>query len=117
MGYQLRLKSVVLGTSPLAALDRCGGIGYGPFAPTEAYDLVRPVFRLFTAASKLPEGAARTEALARYYAARDALGLTLTTEAGEAVPTRWVHIRDLVDGAATGLELQAALVPPGKRKR
>lgn len=117
MPYQLRLKSVVLGASPLAALDRCGGIAYGPFAPTEAYELVRPVFRLFTAANRLPEGPARTEAIVRYYAARDALGLTLTAEDGEAVATRWVHIRDLADGDATGLELQAALVLPGKKKR
>jgi hypothetical protein len=117
MSYLLRLNSVLLGTSPLADLDRCGGIAYGPFAPTEAYDLVRPVFRLFAAANRLPEGAARTEARARYYAARDALGLTLTTESGDTVETRWVHIRDLADGDATDLELQAALVPPGKKQR
>lgn len=114
--YQLRLKSVVLGTSSLSELDRCGGIAYGPFAPSEAYDLVRPVFRLFAAANDLPEGQARTEALARYYAARDALGLSLTTADGEAVSTRWLHVRDLAgSGATDDLELQAALVPPGRR--
>lgn len=117
MHYQLRLKTVVLGTSPLADLDRCGGIAYGPFTPTEPYDLVRPIFQLFASADRLPEAAARAEALARCYAARDALGLILTAEGGEAVATRWVHIRDLPDGDVTDLELQAALVPPGKKRR
>ncbi len=116
MSYQLRLKAAVIGTSSLSDLDRCGGIAYGSFEPTEDYELVRPVFRLFSAANQLPDGPARADALARYYAARDALGLTLTTEDGQAVATRWVHIRDLADGAATDLELQAALVPPGRGK-
>jgi hypothetical protein len=107
---------VVLGTSPLSQLDKCAGVAYGPFAPSEAFDLVRPVFGLFTAANELPVGPARVEALARYSAARDALGLTLTTASGQAVATRWLHVRDLADGAVTDLELQAALVPPGKSK-
>jgi hypothetical protein len=114
MTYQLWLESTLLGTSPLSQIDRCAGIAYGPFAPTEAYDLVRPVFHLFTAANGLPTPPERAEARARYYQARDALRLLLTSAGGETVATRWVHIHDRAGSASTAqLELQAALIPRG----
>jgi len=94
-----------------------GTVGEARAAVRAQVDAGAKVIKVYTRLQPALVAVIAAEARARGVPVAAHLGKTTATEAGEAVPTRWVHIRDLVDGAATGLELQAALVPPGKRKR
>ncbi len=112
MPYRLKLGSTVLGTSHLEERDPCMGVAWGHFAPTAEYEIVRPVFRLFAAAEELPASAAREEALARYYRARDAMPFTIADEHGSGLPCGSVHVHDLSDdGAASQLQLEVHCFP------
>jgi hypothetical protein len=77
--------------------DQSMGMVHGLFQPLPAYERVRSVFRLFPEASD-------DASFARYYRERDALDLTVTTQAGLPVPAAWVHIYDLAQevGDETG---------------
>lgn len=112
MPFRLKLGSTVLGTSHLEERDPCMGVAWGHFAPTAEYDLVRPVFQLFAVAEELPASAARDEAFARYYRARDAMRLSLSDDAGSGLPCTGVHIYELADdGAARALQLEVHSFP------
>ena len=83
-GVRLSRRTVLAGGAGLAALACVAG----------GYELVQPVFRLFSQAVPA-DGSPRDEAkLERYYAARDALDLTLENAAGERIPTSVIHIVD-----------------------
>lgn len=112
MPYRLKLGNTVLGTSHLEERDPCMGVAWGHFAPTAEFEIVRPVFRLFTAAEALPASPAREEALAHYYRARDAMPLTVADEDDSGLPCGSVHIYDLADaGAADQLQLEVHCFP------
>ncbi|MEO7084336.1 MAG: hypothetical protein ABI442_17215 [Gemmatimonadaceae bacterium] len=94
MRHTVKLHGVIVGHSELEHADRDIGRAWGAFRPGLGYELVQPVFRLFSQAVPL-DGSPRDESrLERYFAARDALKLTLEDGAGATIPVSAVHIAD-----------------------
>lgn len=102
MRHTLRLNGVIIGHSDLEHADRLLGRAWGRFRPGLGYDLVQPIFRLFTEA-KPKDGPQDPEKLSRYYKARDALPLELVDEQGAPIHASAIHIADY------GLEREKAL--------
>ena len=89
------LKGIAIGYSDLEDIDPSVGRARGEFRPGVGYELVQPVFKLFSDAVPTPGGAVSdTEKLARYHKSRDALGLSLEDDTGRAVKTSSIHIAD-----------------------
>lgn len=102
MKHTVRLKGVTVGHSELEHADPAVRRAWGQFRPGMGYDLVQPIFRLFSEA--VPQnGGSRDEAkLARYHGARDALGLELVDAAGRPIRTTAIHIADYTNGGGDG---------------
>ncbi len=94
MRHTVTLQGVIVGHSDLEYMEPDVGRAWGAFRPGLGYDLVQPVFRLFSAAVT-PQGET-TDAvgLARYHAARDAMKLELVDGDGRAIRTSVIHIAD-----------------------
>lgn len=89
------LKDITIGYSDLEDVDPALGRARGRFRPGVGYDLVQPVFRLFTEAVPSPGAeVVDAEKLERYYRSRDALGLSLRDDTGRAIATSAIHISD-----------------------
>lgn len=99
MKHTVRLQGVTVGHSELEHADPGVGRAWGEFRPGTGYELVQPIFRLFSEA--VPKnGGSRDEAkLARYHGARDALGLELVDGNGRPIRTTAIHIADYTNGA------------------
>jgi hypothetical protein len=98
----VRLQGVAVGYSELEHADPSMGTARGRFRPGVGYDLVQPVFRLFTEAVPTPGGGvADREKLDRYHRSRDALGLSLEDDSGRALRTSAIHISDYSDAGGT----------------
>ncbi|CAN5370178.1 hypothetical protein BH09GEM1_BH09GEM1_30110 [soil metagenome] len=98
MHHTVKLKDVIVGHSDLEFADEPAGRAWGTFRPGLGYDLVQPVFRLFTKAVPMLGGEAFDEiTLEKYYAARDKLGLTLVDPSGEVIETAAIHIADYLE--------------------
>ncbi len=98
MRHTVKLRGVIIGHSELEEADPSLGRAWGEFSPGFGYDLVQPIFRLFREAVPMRGGEPRDqEKLARYHAARDKLGLSLTDGAGNAITTSVIHIADYSD--------------------
>ncbi len=67
------------------------GILIGAFCASAGYERVRDTFLLFVQAEN-HGGAADEVGIQQYYAERDGLELTLTTESGHELPTNRIHI-------------------------
>lgn len=94
MRHTVRLRDVIVGHSDLEHIDRGIGRVWGSFRPGLGYDLVQPVFQLFSEAVPR-DGSTRDAArLERYYKARDALKLALHDEDGRVIRTSAIHIAD-----------------------
>jgi hypothetical protein len=92
--HTIKLHSVVIGWSDLDHADAFAGKASGKFRPGAGYDLVQPVFQLYTEAVA-PGGDVRDrDKLERYHKSRDKLGLTLEDDEGRLVPTSVIHIAD-----------------------
>ena len=102
MKHTVRLEGVIVGHSELEHADRGVGRAWGAFRPAMGYELVQPVFRLFSEA--VPEaGGSRDDAkLKRYHGARDALGLELVDASGRPIRTSAIHIADYTGDAGDG---------------
>lgn len=95
MRHTVKLHGVTIGYSELEERDESIGRAWGRFRPAFGYDLVQPVFRLFSEAVPMPGGEPRDrDKLDRYHAARDKLGLTLVNAAGVTIETAAIHIAD-----------------------
>lgn len=95
MRHTVKLQNVIIGWSDLEQRDPSLRRASGRFRPGVGYELVQPVFRLFSEAVPLPGGEPMdAEKLDRYHAARDKLGLVLEDAAGRAVATSVIHIAD-----------------------
>src|SRR5438552_8821106 len=70
------------------------GVATGSFAPTPAYERVRPVFRLFMEARADGESEPDVAKLKAYEAARARLELGVTDEAGKLLPAAGVAVLD-----------------------
>lgn len=95
MRHTLKLHGVVIGWSDLERIEPELGRARGLFRPGLGYDLVQPVFRLYSEAVPRADETSRDEAkLVRYYKSRDALHLELFDPAGHRIPTSAIHIAD-----------------------
>jgi hypothetical protein len=114
MRHTVKLHGVVVGWSDLEHIEPELGRAWGQFRPGIGYDLVQPVFRLFTEAVPRAEGSERDEAqLARYHQSRDALPLELVDQSGERIPTSTIHIADYAsDGGGGDRELDVLISDP-----
>ncbi len=106
MRHTVKLHGVIVGHSDLESADESLGRAWGTFRPGLGYELVQPVFRLFSEAVPMPGGEPRDkEKLARYHAARDALGLELVDAQGNRIATSAIHIADYSDQGKFELEV------------
>lgn len=95
MRHTVKMQDLIVGHSELEQRDASSRRAWGKFRPGLAYELVQPVFRLFTEAVPMRGGEPRDEEkLARYHAARDKLGLELVDGAGRKIDTAVIHIAD-----------------------
>lgn len=95
MRHTVKLHGVIVGHSSLEQADPVLGRAWGVFRPGLGYELVQPIFELFSVAVPMRGGEPRDqESLARYHAARDRLGLTLVDSEGSLVTTSVIHIAD-----------------------
>ena len=95
MRHTVKLHGVIVGHSELERRDSAARRAWGRFRPGLGYELVQPVFRLFSEAVPMPGGEPRDEEkLARYHAARDRLGLELVDASGRTIGTSAIHIAD-----------------------
>jgi hypothetical protein len=89
------MHGVIVGHSELEERDPSVRRAWGRFRPGLGYELVQPVFRLFSEAVPMPGGEPMDEEkLARYHAARDKLGLELVDALGRRIETTAIHIAD-----------------------
>jgi hypothetical protein len=109
----VRLHGIAIGYSDLEDVEPALGRARGRFRPGVGYDLVEPVFRLFTEAVPV-RGADVTdeEKLDRYHRSRDALGLSLEDDAGRAIRTSAIHISDYSDRRDGSIELEVLISDP-----
>lgn len=98
MRHTVKLKEVIVGHSELECANPADGRAWGTFRPGFGYELVQPVFRLFTKAVPMLGGEPFDEiTLEKYYAARDKLGLSLVDAQGEVIETAAIHISDYIE--------------------
>ena len=107
------LKGIAIGYSDLEEADPSLGRARGEFRPGAGYELVQPVFQLFTQAVPAPGGeVSDSEKLARYHRSRDALGLSLHDAAGRTVKTTTIHIADYTHLNRGTIEVEALIADP-----
>ena len=95
MRHTVKLQNVVVGYSDLEHIDPELGRAWGVFRPGLGYELIQPIFRLFTEAVPMRGGEPMDEPkLERFQAARDKLGLRLVTDDGTLIPASVIHISD-----------------------
>lgn len=94
MHHTVRLHGVVVGHSELENAEPDVRRAWGAFRPALGYELVQPVFRLFSQAVPRDGSSTNVAMLERYYRARDTLGLELQNAAGETIETTAIHIAD-----------------------
>jgi hypothetical protein len=111
MLFTVQCAGMVLGHSELLERDEENGVAGGRFLPAPDYARVQAVFRLFAEANaETAEEPTDEEKLARYYAARDALGLQLVDASGRRIGTRTIHIADYsAEGGTDDIEIEVAL--------
>lgn len=108
--HTVKLKGIVVGYSDLEEIDPSLGRARGAFRPGVGYDLVQPVFQLFSEAIPTPGGkVADSEKLHRYYRSRDALGLTLEDDSGNTIRTSSIHISDYSNRSGGKIELEVLI--------
>lgn len=109
--HTVKLHGIIVGHSELEERDESLGRAWGRFRPALGYELVQPIFRLFSEAVPMPGGEPRDrDKLARYHAARDKLGLELVNAAGKSIPTSAIHIADYtVERGTDELELDVLI--------
>jgi hypothetical protein len=114
MRHTVKLHGVVIGWSDLEQIEPELGRARGEFRAGVGYDLVQPVFRLFTEAVPCEVQARRDEIkLARYYQSRDALALELVDESGLRILTSTIHIVDYaIDSSGGDRELDVLISDP-----
>ena len=111
--HTVRLHGIVIGHSDLEDIEPTLGRARGRFRPGVGYDLVQPVFRLFTEAVPIPGAEVTDEAkLDRYHRSRDALKLSLEDDAGRSIRTSAIHISDYSERRGGSIELEVLISDP-----
>ena len=115
MRHTVKLHGVIVGHSDLEQRDPIEGLARGKFRPGLGYELVQPVFQLFSEAVPVRGGEPRdAEKLERYHAARDRLGLELVDASGKRIETSTIHIADYsAAGSEAGIELEVMISDDG----
>jgi hypothetical protein len=115
MRYVIQAAGMVLGHSDLLERDQSMGVAMGMFHPAPDYARVRAIFRLFVEANAETSAEVTDEGkLARYYVARDALGLELRDPVGRQIGTDAIHIADYsVEAGPDALEVEVIIRDPG----
>ena len=113
--HVVRLAGVVIGYSDLEQAWPGEGRARGAFRPGIGYELVEPVFRLYTEAVPTAGGEVRDEAkLERYHNSRDLLSLTLEGPDGTVVRTSAIHVADYTrDGSWDDRVLEVLIADAG----
>lgn len=111
--HTVRLHGIAVGDSDLEDVEPALGRARGRFRPGAGYELVQPIFRLFTEAVPVP-GADVTDAekLDRYHRSRDALSLSLEDDAGRSIRTTAIHISDYSERRGGTIELEVLISDP-----
>jgi hypothetical protein len=114
MRYIIQAAGMNLGYSELLERDEGMGMAAGAFVPGPAYHEVRPIFRLFVESNAESSAESTDEdKLARYSAARDALGLRLLDPRGREIGTESIHITDYsVELGPEALDIEVAITDP-----
>jgi hypothetical protein len=108
--HTVKLKGIAVGYSDLEEIDPSLGRARGKFRPGVGYDLVQPVFQLYSEAIPTPGGkVGDTEKLHRYYRSRDALGLSLEDDAGRTIRTSSIHISDYSSREGGSIDLEVLI--------
>ena len=95
MRHTLKLNGIIIGHSQLEEVDPVDRRVWGQFHPGFGYELVQPIFRLFTEATPMPGGEPRDQIkLAQYLEARDKLPFELVDDRGQRIETAAIHIAD-----------------------
>jgi hypothetical protein len=95
MRHTLKLNGIIIGHSELEEVDAVDRRVWGRFHPGFGYELVQPIFRLFSEATPMPGGEPLDQVkLAQYIAARDQLPLELVDDRGRTIKTAAIHIAD-----------------------
>ena len=116
--HTVKLHGITVGYSELEDADPAMGRARGRFRPGVGYELVQPIFRLFSEAVPDPGGAVvDQDKLARYHKSRDALDLSLEDDAGRQVTTGTIHIADYSGGRDGAMELDVLITDRGYWKR
>lgn len=116
--HTVMLKGIAIGYSDLEEVDPALGRARGEFRPGVGYELVQPVFQLFTDAVPEPGGeVADSEKLSRYHKSRDALGLSLHDDAGRTVKTTTIHIADYTHLDRGRIDVEALISDAGYWKK
>ncbi|MDQ6633349.1 MAG: hypothetical protein M3Z10_01185 [Gemmatimonadota bacterium] len=114
MRYSVEAAGMTLVHSELLERDEGMGVAAGSFVPGPDYAKVQHIFRLFTESNaESSADATDEEMLARYYAAREALGLRLLDPGGREIGTTWIHIVDYsVELGPEALEIDVTITDP-----
>ena len=116
--HTVMLKGVAIGYSDLENVDPALGRARGQFRPGVGYDLVQPVFKLYTDAVPAPNGdVSDANVLSRYHRSRDALGLTLEDDTGRTVKTTAIHIADYTHLDHGTMVVEALIADPDYWKK
>lgn len=108
--HTVRLHNVVIGHSDLEVAEPALGRARGRFRPGVGYELVQPVFTLYSEAVPAPGAdVADQEKLDRYHRSRDALGLSLEDENGRPIRTSAIHIADYSEKRGGAIELEVLI--------
>lgn len=110
MRHTVRLREVIVGHSDLEHVDPALGRAWGVFRPGLGYELVQPVFRLFSEAVAKDGSTQDAALLERYYKARDALKLELQDAHGRAIRTSAIHIADYTVEAGESANMLDVLI-------
>ena len=108
MRHSIRLHTVTIGHSDLEHVDIEVRRAWGAFRPALGYDLVQPVFQLYSRAVDRDGVTKDAALLERYYKSRDALNLQLVDADGRPIGTSAIHIADFSD-AGGGIELDVLI--------
>ena len=112
--HTLKLHGIAIGYSDLEDVDPELGRARGKFRPGVGYDLVQPVFRLYSEAVPAAGGDVKDqEKLERYYKSRDALDLALEDDTGRIIRTSAIHIADYSDKRGGTIELEVLINDAG----
>jgi hypothetical protein len=108
--HTVYLQHVVIGYSELEDADASLGRARGRFRPGVGYELVQPIFALYTQAIPEPGAVVKDpDALERYHRSRDALGLTLKDDTGRAIRTSAIHISDYSERRGGALDIEVLI--------